>query len=155
MNKIVLVLTVLFTMLGVANAQSVAGDYTGKITYADMNGRDVTHRFDGALTFSIVDKENNEYALRAYLDFYGGPAHHEIDFRREEVKFKLDRDGHILDASGKGHITVSVAFFNLKNKDFTVQPMTGSIVNGELKLHMVCNVIGEDYTAVFDFKGHK
>lgn len=155
MKKIVLVLTILFTMLGLANAQSVAGDYTGKITYADMNGRDVTHRFEQTLTFSVIDKGNNEYALRAYLDFYGGPAHHEIDFSDERVTFKLDGNGNIQDASGKGHITVTVLIVKFKNKDFTVQPMTGSIVNGELKLHMVCNVIGEDYTAVFDFKGHK
>lgn len=134
---------------------SVVGEYSGKITFADMNGKDVTHRFDDALTFGIVEKENGVYAIHAYLDFWGGPAHHIIDFTRELVTFTFDGSGNIQNARGTGHISVLFLGVKWMDNDFNVQPLTGSIVNGHLDMHMVCKVIGRNYTATFDYSGDK
>ncbi len=138
-----------------SDATSIAGEYSGKITYADMNGKDVTHKFNKTLTFGIVDKGNGLYAIHAYLDFWGGPAHHIIDFRQELTTFTLDNNGNIQNGQGTGHISVVVLKIPFMNNDFNVLPLTGSIVNGHLNLHMVCNVIGKNYTATFDFSGEK
>lgn len=138
------------------DATSIAGEYSGKITYADMNGKDVTHKFTQTLTFGIVDKGNGLYAIHAFLDFWGGPAHHTIDLTKELTTFTLDANGNIVsNGVGGGHIKVTVGVLPFMDRDFNVQPLTGSIVNGHLNLHMVCNVIGRNYTATFDFSGDK
>lgn len=139
----------------VSDATSIVGEYSGKVTYADMNGKDVTHKFNKTLTFGVVDKGNGVYAIHAYLDFWGGPAHHIIDFTKELATFTVDDNGNIQNGQGKGHIMVKVFGLNFMDNDFNVQPLTGSIVNGHLNLHMVCNVIGRNYTATFDFSGDK
>lgn len=170
MKKILLFIALVIAFLGTANAKenmrdmflfagdatSMAGEYSGKITYADMNGKNVTHKFNKEVTFGIVDKGNGVYAIHAYLDFWGGPAHHMIDLTKELTTFTLDTNGNIVqNVPGKGHISVIVLKIPFMNKDFNVQPLTGSIANGCLKLRMVCHVMGKNYTATFDFSGKK
>ncbi|WP_279113318.1 hypothetical protein [Hoylesella timonensis] len=170
MKKILLFIALVIAFLGTANAKenmrdmflfagdatSMAGEYSGKITYADMNGKNVTHKFNKEVTFGIVNKGNGVYAIHAYLDFWGGPAHHTIDLTKELTTFTLDANGNIVsNGVGGGHIKVTVGILPFMDRDFNVQPLTGSIVNRRLNLRMVCHVMGKNYTATFDFSGKK
>lgn len=144
-------------VLNLSAQERIAGSYKGKVTSVVMNGDPVSkdrHKQD--FVFGL-EKSNVGYVLTGKLDFYGGPAHHVIDFDSKQTIINIE-SGKITKGLGKGHISVKVfKFISALNKDFNVTSVTGIVTDD--KLRFTINVIIPDYKngykASFTFEGVK